>query len=331
MQQAARRTPRRAEPIARFFQSRRRFYPYPRGVKKEHFEPLVRRGRQRASLVASPEKHVMKLLDPPFTTPFREPIDAKALARGLKKTAPKLKKAAALAVERVRTKKLDEVPTDAVAEACFAAMIGLRRATRVQCEALASIWARASGAFAVEVAVQSLFLELETFDAPKVVPLPVTYLYPSRFVSMSGDPMHLEAMRGLRLVLAAIDDDAYDAAKAVAAKHRKGLDPAHRSMLSFAFATEHAWLEEDAAEAFAQPALPRWATPLLATELDRKTATRLAAALPDEHYVVQYLATAADIHGAGVKGILKPLVATKARSKDDRRALVAVMDGTFRD
>jgi hypothetical protein len=150
-------------------------------------------------------------------------------------------------------------------------------------------------------------------------------MYSGRFVSMSGDPMYLEAMRGLRLVLAAIDDASYDEAKETAAAHRKKLDPAHKCMLSFAFATEHAWLEEDAAEAFAHPTLPRYATPLLATELDRKTAARLVAALPDEHYVVQYLATAADIHGAGVRGILAPLLGKKAPLKDDRRALEAVL------
>jgi len=228
-------------------------------------------------------------------------------------------------VERVRAKKLDDVPNDALAEACFATMIWLRRATRVQCEALASFWARASGAFAVDVAVHTLFLDLETFEGPKVVERPITYLYPSRFVSMSGDPMHLEAMIGLRLVLAAIDDAAYDEAKAAAAKHWKNLDPAHRCMLSFAFATERAWLEEDAAEALARPALPRYATPLLATELDPRTAARLVAALPNEHYVVRYLATAADIHGAGVRGILAPLLAKRVSTKDDRRVLEAVL------
>ena len=297
---------------------------YIHGVKKEHFEPLVRRGRGNATLV--PPKHVQKLLDPPYTTPFKEVIDAKALAKGLKKTPPKLKKAATRAVERVRAKNFDDVPADALAEACFSTMIQLRRATRVQCEALASFWARASGAFAVDAAVRTLFLDLETFEGARVVERPITYLYPSRFVSMSGDPMHLEAMRGLRLVLAAIDGAAYGDAKAMAAKHRKTLDPAHRCMLSFAFATEHAWLEEDAAEALARPALPRYATPLLATELDRKTAARLVAALPDEHYVVQYLATAADIHGAGVRGILAPLLDKKVPIKDDRRVLEAVLD-----
>lgn len=252
-------------------------------------------------------------------------IDAKALAKGLKKTAPKLRKAAALAVERVRTKKLDDVPEDALAEACFATMIKIRRASRLQCEALASIWARASGAFAVDVAVHTLFLELETFEGARVVEQPVTYLYTGYYVEMAGDPMYLEAMRGLRLVLAAIDDAAYDEAKKTAARHRKKLDPAHRCMFSFAFATEHEWLEEDAAEAFARPELPRYATPLLATELERKTAARLVAALPDEHYVVQYLATAADIHGAGVRGILAPLLAKKVPIKDDRRVLEAVL------
>jgi hypothetical protein len=298
---------------------------YIHAVKKEHLEPLVRRGRERVTLVATPEKHVAKLLDPPYKTPFGEAIDGNALAKGLKKTPPKLRKAAALAVERVRMKKLDDVPVDALAEACFATMIQIRRATRVQCEALASIWARASGAFAVDVAVHTLTLDLETFEGARVVDRPVTYLYQGRFVSMSGDPMHLEAMRGLRLVLAAIDDAAYEDAKKVAAKHRKTLDPAHRCMLSFAFATEHEWLEEDAKEAFAHPALPRYATPLLATELDRKMAARLVAALPDEHFIVQYLATAADIHGAGVRGILEPLLSKKVPIKDDRRALEAVL------
>lgn len=267
----------------------------------------------------------MKLLDAPYTTPFKEVVDAKTLAKGLKKTRPKLRKAAARAIERMRAKKLDGVPDDADVEACFATMIRVRRATRVQCEALASIWARASGAFAVDVAVRTLFLDLETFEGARVVERPVTYLYHGYFVEMAGDPMHLEAMNGLRRVLAAIDDADYERAKATAAKHRKELDPAHRCMLSYAFATEHAWLEEDAAEAFAHSKLPRYATPLLATELDRKTAARLVAALPDEHYVVRYLATAADIHGAGVGGILAPLMAKKPPVKDDRRVLEAVL------
>jgi hypothetical protein len=170
-----------------------------------------------------------------------------------------------------------------------------------------------------------LSLELETFEGARVIEQPVTYLYHAYFVEMAGDAMELEAMNGLRLVLASLDDDAYEEAKATAAKHRKKLDPAHKCMLSYAFATEHEWLEEDAAEAFSHKELPRYATPLLATELAKKTAARLVAALPDEHYVVRYLATAADIHGAGARGILAPLLQKKVPIKDDRRALEAIL------
>lgn len=292
-------------------------------TKLEH--PLARRGRNASTPVTSTAA-ILKLAATPWSKDMT-PVDAKTLGAGAKKTSKALRAAASVAIERLRKKALPETPDDVDVEAAYATMLGLPRAKRDACDALAWFWARKSAAFAVDVAVRTCALAIDTFDDVAVVtdkPLsPV--MFNAHFVNMAGNQAPVQAFAGLRAVLAAVDDAAYADAKKRAAEHRKKLEPAFRCRVSFAFPTEHAWAEEDAADALARSAFPKYATPLVATELEPATARRIANALEDEHYIVPFLTTLVDIHGAGSRGVLAPLVAKKSRIVADRRALEAAL------
>jgi hypothetical protein len=295
-------------------------------VKKPKGDIFVRRGHGSPAPVTTVAP-ILKLASTPWTKDFT-PINAETLAAGLRRTPANLRPAAKKAVERLRAKKLPDTPEDTDVEAVYATMIKPSRVKTPPSEALGSFWARRGVTFALDVAARTCGLVIDTADdAAFVVAWSSSNgLFSAYFVAMSGDPIPLEPWKGLRFVLAAADDDAYAEARARAAEHRRKLHPAYRCMVSFAFPTERAWAKEDATEALKHPKLPKYASPLLATELDPTTAKRLAEALPDEHYVVSFLPTAVDIHGAGARGVLAPLLATKPRGKDDRRALVAALD-----
>ena len=291
-------------------------------------EIFPRRGRGTFKL-ASPEAPILKLAATPWSQDMT-PVDATTLTAGLRKTPSDLRAPAKEAVERLAKKKLPDQPEDALVEAAYATMVGidaLARAKPAHCEAFGSFWARRSASFALDVAVRTCSIGIETGDDKAwLAPWkPAGHTYESRYVNMAGNQIAFQAWHGVRLALAAADDGAYEEAKARAAEHRRKLDPAYRVLVSFAFATERAWAAEDAKDALARATFPKYATPLLATELDPKTAQRLVEALEDEHYIVPYLTTAVDIHGAGARGILGSLLKKKPRGVGDRRALEAAL------
>jgi hypothetical protein len=299
-------------------------------VKKLELDVLPRRGHGKTSLIDGTGA-VLKLAATPWNKDFT-PVLADTLEAGLRRTAAKLRPAAKTAVGRLRAKKLDGTPDDIDVEACYAIMLGLGRgrlprAKGLQCDALGSFWARRSPSFAVEVCVRMCDLAIDADDDKAFVvdePLKGARCI-AHNMSLSGNQVPFEAWRGLRYVLAATDDDGYELALQRATQRRPELDPVDRCLVSFAFPTEREWAADDADVALKYPELPKYATPLFATELDPTTAKQLAERLPDEHYLMPFLGTAADIHGAGIRGILSPLLKTKPRSKDERRALEAVL------
>ncbi len=299
-------------------------------MKTTELEVLPRRGRGNTSLIDSTTA-ILKLAATPWNKDFT-PILADTLEAGLPRTAATLRPAAKRAVARLRAKKLDGTPDDVDVEACYAIMLGLGRgrlprAKGSQCDALGSFWARRSPSFAVDVCVRMCDLAIGADDDKAFVVEEALKgkMYAAHNVSLSGNQVPFEAWRGLRYVLAATDDDGYELAMQRATQHRPELDPVDRCLVSLAFPTERVWAADDGSEALLHPQLPKYATPLFATELAPKTAKQLAERLSDEHYLMPFLGTAADIHGAGVRGVLSSLLKTKPRSKDERRALEAAL------
>jgi hypothetical protein len=258
------------------------------------------------------------------------PVNAKSLTAGKHHTSKSLRRASALALERLRTEKIPDAPDEVDVEAAYAAMIGLRAAEPTQADALVSFWARRSPAYAVDVAVRTLTVAIDTLfadDTAAVVERDHTaaWLYSSLFVKMAGNRLPWGAWHGLRAVLARADLRAYKAAKSRAATHRKTLAPAFRALVSFAFPTETAWLKEDAKEALSHAELPKYGALLLATRLPLATATRIADAMPSEHYAVDFLTTIVALHGDRAVAVLVAFLKKKAPHVAARRALVAAL------